>query len=128
MTIGSRLKSERKRLNLSQPAIAAFIGISKQSQINYEKGERSPDANYLQTAAQLGMDINFIITGEKVLSALTDKERLALAISAVEEGLQESESRLNATKKAELIIAAYDLITDHKMPQSKIIQFIKATA
>ena len=46
-SIGERLKSERERLKLSQSDFAAIALSSKQSQINYESGKRSPDAIYL---------------------------------------------------------------------------------
>ena len=50
MGIGERLKEERERIGLSQTEFAAKAGASKNSQYNYEKGERSPDAAYLAAA------------------------------------------------------------------------------
>lgn len=61
--IGERLKAERKKLGDSQVIFAEKCGVTKASQINYEKGKRQPDAFYLLKAAELGADINFILTG-----------------------------------------------------------------
>lgn len=69
MGIGERLKEERERLGLSQTDFAALAGASKNTQYNYEKGERSPDANYLSAAAEQGVDVLYVLTGERRLSA-----------------------------------------------------------
>lgn len=65
MGIGDRLKQERERLGLNQTDFSAKAGASKNTQYNYEKGERSPDANYLAAAAALGVDVLFVVTGER---------------------------------------------------------------
>ena len=57
MGIGERLKEERERLGFSQTEFAAVAGASKNSQYNYEKGERCPDAAYLAAVAEKGVDI-----------------------------------------------------------------------
>ncbi|AGN77371.1 Cro/Cl family transcriptional regulator [Pseudomonas putida H8234] len=63
--IGDRLKEERERLGLNQTDFAALAGASKNTQYNYEKGERSPDANYLAAAASQGVDVLYVLTGER---------------------------------------------------------------
>ena len=65
MGIGDRLKEERERLRLNQTDFAALAGASKNSQYNYEKGERSPDANYLAAAAKCGVDVLYVVTGTR---------------------------------------------------------------
>lgn len=62
-TIGDRLRQERQRLKLSQDAFGDAAGVGKHSQIRYEKGERSPDGDYLAAIAGMGADVLFIITG-----------------------------------------------------------------
>lgn len=63
MGIGERLKEERERLGFSQTEFAAVAGASKNSQYNYEKGERCPDAAYLAAVAEKGVDILYVVTG-----------------------------------------------------------------
>lgn len=65
MGIGERLKEERERLGLNQTDFAALAGASKNTQYNYEKGERSPDANYLAAAALQGVDVLYVVTGNR---------------------------------------------------------------
>lgn len=68
MTIGDRLREERERLGLSQTALAAQAGTSKQVQISYEKGKTFPNAEYLAVCAGLGADVAYIVSGKKNLS------------------------------------------------------------
>ena len=63
MGIGERLKEERERLGFSQTEFAAVAGASKNSQYNYEKGDRCPDAAYLAAVAEKGVDILYVVTG-----------------------------------------------------------------
>ncbi|MGF6091100.1 helix-turn-helix domain-containing protein [Pseudomonas sp. 18173] len=65
MGIGERLKEERERLGFNQTEFAAKAGASKNSQYNYEKGERSPDAAYLAAVAEKGVDVLYVVTGER---------------------------------------------------------------
>ena len=77
MGIGERLKEERERLGFSQTAFAAVAGASKNSQYNYEKGDRSPDAAYLAAVAEKGVDILYVVTGvmtPKVVEGFTAAE------------------------------------------------------
>lgn len=69
MGIGDRLKEERQRLGLNQSDFAAFAGVAKNSQLNYEKGERSPDAGYLAAIAEKGVDVLYVVTGKRTPAA-----------------------------------------------------------
>ena len=64
-TIGERLREERERLGLSQPAFAALGGAGKHSQINYEADRRSPDGQYLSAVAAHGVDVLYVLTGQR---------------------------------------------------------------
>lgn len=63
--IGERLREERERLGLSQSAFGAIGGVLKQAQFNYEKGDRFPDAAYLEAVHKAGVDIQYVISGER---------------------------------------------------------------
>lgn len=69
MTIGERLKEERLRLGLSQTELGAAGGKGKTTQINYEKGAGSPDAEYLAAAAEKGVDVLYVVTGRRTPEA-----------------------------------------------------------
>ncbi len=63
--VGERLRTERLRLGLSQENFAEQCGVKKLTQYNYEKGERHPDTAYLIAAKAIGVDLLFLITGER---------------------------------------------------------------
>ncbi len=138
-TVGSRLRAAREKRELSQTAFAQIAGVSKRAQINYEQGERSPDADYLARIADAGCDVLYILTGKRagttstrVVSGsetvLSDRKRLEVAISAVEEGLAETRRKLPPNKKAELILAAYDLMAESKQSRDNVIRMVRAAA
>lgn len=64
-TFFSRLKDERVRLGLNQTEFAEMAGVQKRAQVNYEAGERSPDAKYLTAIAAAGADVLYILTGQR---------------------------------------------------------------
>lgn len=64
-SFSDRLREERLRLNMVQPEFAELGGVGKQSQINYESGKRVPDAAYLSALSAHGVDVGFIVTGER---------------------------------------------------------------
>lgn len=73
-TIGRRLAEIRERSGLSQGAFAALCGVSRQSQINYESGKRSPDAEYLKNLSDRGYDVLYILRGEGDLAEVKTGE------------------------------------------------------
>lgn len=75
MSIGERLREERERLGLSQLAFGEMGGVKKLAQLKYEKGERAPDAIYLSAVSKIGVDVQYVITGERSAAAMTNDER-----------------------------------------------------
>ena len=63
---GKRLKEERERLGLSQPAFGAACGVGKTAQYTYERGDREPSMSYLDAAAKLGVDIHYVLGATRV--------------------------------------------------------------
>lgn len=63
--IGERLREERERLGLSQGAFGELGGVKANAQGNYEKGDRYPDAAYLAAVAEQGVDVLYVVTGER---------------------------------------------------------------
>lgn len=81
LKIGDRLKEERQRLGFSQADFAALAGVAKTSQFNYEKGDRSPDAEYLAKVLEAGADVLYIISGGRAASSVELAPREALLLS-----------------------------------------------
>lgn len=61
---GMRIRAERERLGLSLVEFGKKTGVSKGSQILYEKGN-APTVDYLTAAGGAGADIFFILTGKR---------------------------------------------------------------
>jgi transcriptional regulator with XRE-family HTH domain len=80
MNLHERLKEERERLGFSQTKFAALADASKHAQINWEKGQASPNAAALAAWATVGLDVRYVVTGEREGPA-------PLALSAEEETL-----------------------------------------
>ena len=78
MGIGERLREERVRLGPSQEAFGEMAGVGKQAQLRYEKGERHPDTLYMAALAKIGVDVLYVLTGQRSNTALTTEERLLL--------------------------------------------------
>jgi len=81
LSVARRLREEREKLGFSQEKFGMAGGVKKLAQINYEKGVRSPDANYLAAVARAGADVCYILTGQwggSQLLALSQEEQTML--------------------------------------------------
>jgi transcriptional regulator with XRE-family HTH domain len=63
--IGERLRREREALDIKPEPFAIACGAKKSSQYRYESGERSPDGEYFALAAKLGIDVLYVLTGQR---------------------------------------------------------------
>ncbi|MCP1489782.1 transcriptional regulator with XRE-family HTH domain [Pseudomonas fluorescens] len=63
-TIAARLKTERKRLNLTQAAMASLCGISREVWCRYEQGNGLPGAEVLQAFLKAGGNVHFVLSGD----------------------------------------------------------------
>jgi len=76
--IGARLREERVRIGLSQAELAAVGGLSNKAQMTYESGTRSPDANYLAALTKIGVDVLYVVTGERAQPSAMQEEEAEL--------------------------------------------------
>ncbi|BGE68171.1 helix-turn-helix transcriptional regulator [Pseudomonas aeruginosa] len=65
MPIGARLREERERLGLSQPRFAAIAGTTKQTLFSWETGKTAPDAFQIAALANAGVDVLYVLTGQR---------------------------------------------------------------
>ena len=65
-SIGDRLREEREKLSLNQTQLAELTGTTRKTQFNYETDARRPDADYLATATSVGVDVLYVLTGQRV--------------------------------------------------------------
>jgi transcriptional regulator with XRE-family HTH domain len=81
VSIGQRLREERDAQNLTQEALASALGITKKTQGLYERDERSPNADYLSAIQGLGLDVMYILTGQRMprpAEGLSERESAVL--------------------------------------------------
>lgn len=72
---GTRLREERIRLGLDQEGFGLLGGVKKNAQSNYENGLRKPDSDYLAGIAAAGVDVLYVLTGNRTpVSDLSSKE------------------------------------------------------
>ncbi len=95
---GERLRAERERLGMTQDSFATAGGVGKRALINYEKGERSPDATFLTAIADEGVDVLYVLTGER--------SGAQLAHDAAEQVLLDSYRRCKPEARQHLIQTA----------------------
>ncbi|NGO90497.1 MAG: helix-turn-helix domain-containing protein, partial [Halomonas sp.] len=79
MSIGERLREERERIGLSQTALAQIGGVGKTTQIKYEKGASSPDSSYLSAVSDEGVDVFYVLKGQR--SGTATAQPLGVALS-----------------------------------------------
>lgn len=65
--LGGRLKDERKRLRYSQAEVAEKCGVSREIWGRYERGVSVPGAEVLKELAELGGDVQYVLTGRPCL-------------------------------------------------------------
>ena len=65
LPVSDRLREERERLGLTQVAMAERGGVTAKTQVNYEGGRSAPDADYLGRLAALGLDVLYVVTGQR---------------------------------------------------------------
>lgn len=69
-SVGERLREERARIGLSQDDFAKIGGVNRNTQGSYEKNDRSPDATYLANMAAAGVDVLYVITGQRAIPSV----------------------------------------------------------
>ncbi len=62
------MRDERLRIGLSQDEFATVGGVARRSQSAYESDERAPDATYLLAVRAIGVDIGYVLTGERLVA------------------------------------------------------------
>ena len=69
VSIGERIRDERKKLQLSQADFAKLAGCSRNAQAIYERNESLPGAAYLIKLSEMGIDVQYVLIGQRTPSA-----------------------------------------------------------
>lgn len=65
MSLAERLVQVRKTRGMSQKQIAAWVSVNEKTWQHYEAGSTEPKVSSLRRLADMGFDLNWIITGKK---------------------------------------------------------------
>lgn len=135
---------------MTQEEVCSKSGIPISSYRKYEKGT-SPGAEAVAGLVLAGMNANYLMTGEgpKLLKELPpilseqrgeyrvsaappapeiDMARLQLAIATVEEALEQTRRTATPDRKAELVVAVYDLYQEPTTSRERVLKLVKLAA
>jgi len=125
MKIGDRLRAERERLGHSQDQWASVTGIHRNTQAKYEKGDGSPNVEYLAAIESIGADIDFIITGEKKVYRDPSPDYECPIISKIVEQLEvvlnKNNQVLSPQKKAQAVVILYRIAYPRREVTEKMV-------
>ncbi|KQQ84096.1 transcriptional regulator [Xanthomonas sp. Leaf131] len=82
MSVGKRLKEERKRLGLTQEEMAVQLGLTRYAQLNFEKDVNLPGGAYLLAALDRGVDVMYVLSGHRAQLDPLDRRLLSLIKNA----------------------------------------------
>jgi hypothetical protein len=114
-----------------------MLGLPSSTYQNYERDVRAPDAKGWEAFAKNKINANWLLTGEGPmrLSDLTpavpghlDPGRLRLALQTAEEGLAAAGRTMSPDKKAELVVAVYDLLEEPSASKERVLKLVKLAA
>lgn len=105
----------------------------------YELGKRTPGGDAIEAFIRAGINANWLLTGEgpMLLAELQaqadhgpglDRDRLRQAMKAMEKGLSAGGITMPPGKKAELLLAVYDMLEEPGVTESKVINLVRAAA
>lgn len=131
--LGGRLREERKRLGLTQARLAESVGISTPTQVGYELGARTPDANYLTAIEQLGLDERYIRTGthrnRAAVGALDWEFYLAVQTAGDRWFKKELGITLDRRESNEIARLLYEVTIDqHEIKESTVTRVLRLVA
>ncbi|KAB2970109.1 helix-turn-helix transcriptional regulator [Zoogloea sp.] len=116
LVLAKRLAEERKRVGKTQAEFGSACGIGKTTQYQYERGERSPDADYLGAAEAIGVDVLYVLTGARQVSVRAVLSGLAADLSPeaiADKVLAVGDKRSAAYRRGLLDVLAFRLDGTH---------------
>lgn len=129
------MAEERKRLGLSRAQVAREAGRTPQAIGEYERGDAWPGGEALAAAARLGADVSYVLTGARPAHPVAARvdinlDLLAQIIGAIESLLDDHEMEMTPAKKAEVIVAVYELLQESGAAcnPATILRLVKSAA
>jgi len=73
-SLGERLCAERNHLGLSQAALAEFANTTRRTVLSWEQGKTAPDGFQIMQMADAGVDVVYVLTGQRSGAMLAPDE------------------------------------------------------
>lgn len=107
--LGLRLRSERKRLGLTQAELASRTGVSRAAVATYEAGRTPPDVEFIDRLREAGVRTGYVVDGEVAASSTTlfDWELARHLMARVVEYAQQNNVDLEPTQLIDLVQVLY---------------------
>ena len=148
-TLEERLRVARESLSITQNDMAARLGMSVRGYQDNEQGKRTAKTKVIAEFQKLGIDANWLLTGEGPMrlgeqrsadpaikdeveiKTTVDEKLLTACLKVLEEVCQERKIRYEPEQKAEIIALLYELQAfedaEHRQPEKakvlKLVQF-----
>lgn len=128
MSIGERIRSERERLDYTQPEFAALAGSAKRSQVGWEQNRTLPNAAALAAWQGAGADVVYILTGR--YSGEIDTGMFSLCDSALRKAYRElrPDASTSVAFRHVHICNLYNEMLRNRRPDSSRLEGIGETA
>lgn len=106
-TFGCLLQAERERLGFSQGQFAAMGGTKTRTLQDWERGSSTPSAEFLSKAAKFGVDVQYVLTGERV-------PMRQHVVTAVEDDMETASSRkvVLLDERKQLLLARFEAASE----------------
>ena len=152
VSIGKRMKAAMEAAGLTQARLAELIGSASVRGIQENvAGKTAPGGNVLSGLVRGGVNVNWVVAevGPMLLKDLVhtvrdqvgkyrvspaapapeiDVARLQLAIATVEEALEQTHRTATPDRKAELVVAVYDLFQEPTTSRERVLKLVKLAA
>jgi len=97
-----RLRKERERLKLTQEAFAEAAGAKRRTLIDWEKGISSPTAVQLSALSEIGVDVQYVLTGRNAGGGIGEAVIHQAVLDAVD--LLSLEKKVDANQLAKAVV------------------------
>lgn len=100
--ISARLKEDRIRLGWNQEKMAEIAGCSRRSVVDWESEESTalPKAEQLERLAESGMDVYYVLTGQRIGLATTLSARESALVENYRAAPEDAKKALETTSAA----------------------------
>lgn len=122
--IGERIKSEREKLGFNQVDFAELAGAKRRTLIDWEKGSTAPNAFQLEMMSKQGVDIGYVVTGNRSVNT----KRVAEIVELIESLLVEHGRHVSPKGKARIIAGLLELEQEsqQEVKASNVLPFVTA--